>query len=194
MSNGRNKIFTTLGASNHSSGERAKDDYYATDPKAMHLLLELEDFNPRILECACGEGHLSKVLKEKGYKVTSRDLVYRGFGKGGKDFLKRTKPWPGDIFTNPPYTLARAFIEKALELIPTGNRVAMFLKLQFLENKGKKDFFNTNPPKLIYVSRSRIKCAKNGDFGDGKKGKAVAYCWFIWEKGYKGFPTIKWFN
>ena len=35
------KIFTPLGASNHSVSEREKDDYYATDPKALELLLEL---------------------------------------------------------------------------------------------------------------------------------------------------------
>lgn len=25
-------------------------------------------------------------------------------------------------------------------------------------------------------------------------GSAVAYCWYIWEKGYMGETTVKWFN
>ena len=35
-------VFTPLGASNHSTGEREPNDYYATDPKAAELLLEVE--------------------------------------------------------------------------------------------------------------------------------------------------------
>jgi len=25
-------------------------------------------------------------------------------------------------------------------------------------------------------------------------GSAVAYAWFVWQKGYKGDTVIKWFN
>ena len=30
----KNSVFRTLGASNHSLGEREENDYYATEPKA----------------------------------------------------------------------------------------------------------------------------------------------------------------
>lgn len=53
--------FVTLAASNHSAGERETNDYYATEPKAVEMLLNAERFNPRIWECACGEGHISEV-------------------------------------------------------------------------------------------------------------------------------------
>lgn len=29
---------------------------------------------------------------------------------------------------------------------------------------------------------------------DEMKGSATAYAWYVWEKGYKGDPIIKWFN
>ena len=78
---GNNKsIYTTLGASNHSEKDREKHDYYATEPRAMELLLLEEQFAPVIWECACGEGHLSKVLEAHGYEVISTDLIYRGYG------------------------------------------------------------------------------------------------------------------
>ena len=32
------KIFTTLGASNHTDQEREQHDYYATDPKALEMM------------------------------------------------------------------------------------------------------------------------------------------------------------
>ena len=79
---------------------------------------------------------------------------------------------------------------------PDGKKVAMFLKVQFLEGKARRKLFEKYPPKTIWVSSSRILCAKNADF-DGMKrggGSAVAYCWFIWEKGYKGDTIVKWFN
>ena len=72
----------------------------------------------------------------------------------------------------------------------------MFLKVTFLEGKERKNLFLAFPPKVIYVSSSRILCAKNGDFQKMKDGggSAVAYAWYVWEKGYKGETIIKWIN
>ena len=72
-------VFKTLAASSHSNRERQRDDYYATEPKATELLLKEETFAPVIWECACGEGHMAKVLEAHGYQVISTDLVYRGY-------------------------------------------------------------------------------------------------------------------
>lgn len=79
-------IYTCLGASNHTSGEREEHDYYATDPKAIDYLLEKANPNKKIWECACGAGHLSKRLTELGYYVKSTDLIDRGFLGGGYGF------------------------------------------------------------------------------------------------------------
>lgn len=77
----------TLGRRNYAQNEREPDDYYATEPKALELLLELEEFDKNIWECRCGEGHLSEVLKAHGYNVRSTDLVDRGYGEGGGRLL-----------------------------------------------------------------------------------------------------------
>lgn len=185
-------VFRRLGASNHCSHERQPEDYYATDPKAVTLLLGLEKFKGPILEPCCGEGHISKVLLENGFKVKSFDLVDRGFGKV-QDFLSdEVSYWKGDIITNPPYKLANEFLNKALQIVPNGRKVAMFLKVQFLEGKQRKAFFKKYPPKKIWVSSSRLKCGMNGDFGGANS--TLAYAWFIWEKGYQGETTLDWFN
>lgn len=184
----------TLGARNYAQNEREEHDYYATEPKALELLLEKETFDPYVWECACGEGHLSKTLAEHGYIVKSTDLIDRGYGVGGVDFLKYEDKHNGDIITNPPYKFAKEFVEKSLDIIPDGNRVAMFLKLQFLESKGRRELFEKYPPKYIYVSSGRLCCAMNGDFEKYSKSNAVTYAWFIWEKGYTGEPIVRWFN
>lgn len=195
-------IFTCNGASNHSTEEREQNDYYATEPKAVEILLEQEQFSPYVWECACGEGHISEVLKAHGYKVKSSDLYDRGYeGTEIIDFLTARKEdikhdVSRDIITNPPYKYAKEFVEKALEISMTGTKVAMFLKLTFLESKARKKLFEKYPPKVVYVSSSRLQCAKNGDFEKYGKGvgTAVAYAWYVWEKGYKGDPVIKWIN
>jgi len=192
-----NSIYKTLGASNHTDKERQNEDYYATTPKAAELLLELETFSLNIWECACGEGHLSKVFESKGYNVRSSDLMDRGFGEIETDFLGIDNlEWNGDVITNPPYKYAQEFVEKALQIIPNGNKVAMFLKLQFMEGKGRKILFLKNPPKTIYVSSSRLMCAKNAEFEKmvAGGGSAVAYAWYVWEKGFVGTTELKWFN
>ena len=190
-----NSIFKTLGASSHTEGERQEHDYYATEPKAVEILLENETFNHNIWECACGEGHISKVMEVAGYNVYSSDLIYRGFGDPEPfDFLEDTlEDFEGDIITNPPYKFALEFCETALKTIQSGHKVAMLLKLTFLEGKKRQSFFKKNPPKTIYVFSSRVKCAMNGDF-ENIGSSAVAYAWFVWEKGFEGDPTIKWIN
>ena len=60
---GHAAVFKTLGASNHTEGERQREDYYATEPKATEWLCKLEQFDGRILEPSCGEGHMSRVLE-----------------------------------------------------------------------------------------------------------------------------------
>lgn len=49
------------------------------------------------------------------------------------------------------------------------------------------------PPRKVYISRSRLACYKNGDM-TGKPESAIAYAWYVWEKGFTGDPVIKWFN
>ena len=185
-----------LGARNYAQDEREENDYYATEPKAVELLLKEETFCHRIWEPACGEGHMSKVLKAHGYDVLSSDLISRGYGDGGVDFL--AIPAYGDkecdIVTNPPYKYAKEFVEHALDMVAEGHKVAMFLKIQFLEGKARRKLFDTTPPQTIYVSSGRLRCAMNGDFDKYAKSNAICYAWFVWRKGHQGPCELKWFN
>lgn len=187
-----NSIYKTLGASNHTDHARAEHDYYATDPDAVKELLKVESFCSDIWEPACGELHISKVLTEAGYKVYNSDIVYRGCEDKVVDFLDTNqKDLAIDIITNPPYKYAKLFVERALDTVGNGHKVAMLLKLTFLEGQARGELFDIQPPKKIYVFRKRTKCAMNGDF-ESTGSSAVAYAWFVWEKGFSGKPTIDW--
>ena len=181
--------------------ERVEDDFYATDPKSLELLsYKLEEDNIKlnryIWECACGQGHLSEVLKNKGYSVCSTDLVDRGYGIGDVDFLGSVyNNFSGDILTNPPYKYAQDFIEHSLHILQDGHYCIMFLKIQFLEGKVRKEMFKKYPPKYIYVFSERQNPMRNGQPLDenGKKwSSTMCFAWFIWEKGFTGEPVIRW--
>lgn len=195
-----NSIWKTIAATNHSPEAREENDYYATDPKSIDKLLQVEWLSERIWECACGGGHLSERLTENGHCVYSSDIVDRGYKRHTRtmDFLKATEaPFADsfDIVTNPPYKYAKEFVLKAMELLPLRGKCCMFLKLTFLEGKARyKELFSKYPPKRIYVFPERINCAKNGDFAklEASGGGAVAYGWFIWRKGFKGKTKIDW--
>ena len=196
--NGNSKsTFVTLGASSHTEHDRAEHDYYSTDPKALEIFLDKikEDnitLHNKIWESACGEGHLSRVLENQGYQVFSSDLVDRGFGKV-QDFLnyENQNKLSVDILTNPPYNKAQEFVEKALDVIQDGYYVVMFLKIQFLEGKERRKLFDKYPPKYVYVNSARQICYLNGDMSK-KMSSATCYCWYVWEKGWKGEPIIRW--
>ena len=193
----KNTIYLTLGASNHTDKERQNEDYYATHPEAAEWLIKLEYFDGKdIWECASGENHLANVFKDAGFTVRTSDIIKRTEETEVIDFLTYEGEWNGHIITNPPYKNAQEFIEKALSIVPEGKKVCMFLKVQFLEGKARRKMFEKYPPKRIWVSSSRILCAKNGDFERMIKGggSAMAYAWFVWENGYEGDTVVKWFN
>lgn len=182
-------IFVTIGASNHGLEDREENDFYATAPKAVEKLLEKETFSKDVYECACGQGHISKVLKEHGYNVHSSDLINRGYGEV-LNFFQIDKI-DGDIITNPPYKLAIEFVYHALEIVNEGNKVAFLLKIQFLESEQRRKLFNQYPPKYVYVFSNRVICAKNGEF-EKYTSSAICYAWFIWIKGEATEPIIRW--
>ena len=207
----KNSVFKTLGASNHTDKERESLDYYATDPIAIDKLAAVYDIPWRVWEPACGAGHLAKRLIELGCFVEATDIVYRGFGKGGVDFLKSPMIfYPKEelikgggvqkvtpcILTNPPYKYATEFVEHAMEILPKGAPAIMLLKTTALEGKGRWErLYSTGYLKAVYQFSEWLLCAKNGDF-DGMKaggGSAVSYAWFIFANdGKNDPPKIYW--
>ena len=189
MTSFRHIAFRQIGASNHAAEARGLYDYYATEPSAIDELLGKEDFNHSVWEPACGQCHLVKRLEEFGHDVRASDLVVRPCDHAieGLDFMSCYDKWGGDIITNPPYNIAEDFIMHSLDLVKDGAKVAMFLKVLFLEGSCMYErMFKPFPPKKVYVCSKRMNCTKNGDFEKYSKNNFAAYAWFVWEKGYRG--------
>lgn len=181
--------------------EREDNDYYATDPYAIQIALptlQKIGLNKKVWEVACGEGHLAKELEKNGYTVKATDLVDRGYGEVS-NFLTNNDHWNGDILTNPPFNKAEEFIRHSFDVINNGNRIFMFLKIQFLETPKRKQLFEEFPLEYLIVNSQRIGCARNGNFGEymsfrnGKWcGDTQFYAWFVFRKSYDGDSKILW--
>lgn len=177
------------------NAERQKEDFYATEPKALEIFLDkLNDDGvnlSKVWEPSCGMGHLAEVLKSHQKLERATDLIERGYGVGGVDFLDMQETYDGDILTNPPFKLAEKFVEKGMDLLQDGNKLILFLKIQFLEGQKRKELFKKYPPKYVYVNSARQLCAKDGEF---HKYTATTqfYAWYVWEKGYTGDTIIRW--
>lgn len=179
-----------------STRNRVSNDFYATPQNAVLPILERETMEGSILECACGEGHISKLLIEKypNSEVISTDLIYRGYGEGDVNFLTFDYNRKFDnIITNPPFKYAKEFIERSLEL--ANNKVIMFAKIQLLESEVRREMFESYPPKYIYVFSKRVSPLRNGSPVDenGKKwSSTMCFAWFVWNIGYTGETIVRW--
>lgn len=187
-------------AGGNPKNKRVDNDFYATNPEAVKILFKNYTFDAvTILEPCVGEGHIAKTVNEilNKREITVLDLVDRGYPNTIiQDFLtwKTDKRFDG-IITNPPYSLAQEFAEKGFQLLENHGKMVLFLKLQFLEGKKRKEFFKKYPPKYIYVFSSRMATWNNGKPLDpnGKKwATTMCHAWFIWEKGFNGEPIIRW--
>lgn len=177
--------------------------FFATPFYATHAILDHEELQGSILEPAAGEGHISKVLRDryKGSQIVSTDLIERNDKwhcniKSGVNFLttKYTHRY-GNIVTSPPFLLSKEFVEKALTV--ANRKVIMFMKLQFLEGQKRGDVLKKQPLKAVYVFLQRCAPLKDGrDFmPNGKRwSSSVPFAWFVWEKGYEGEPVIRWLD
>lgn len=175
--------------------KRAEADFYPTPESTTRALLDREKFEGTIWECASGDGSMSKVIENTcgKLKVFSSDIRDDDtiYGTKKTDFLEVASLNSQDnIITNPPYRYAKEFVLKAKKCAT--KKVAMLLKLVFLESSGRYEMFKDKefPLKKVYVFCKRQKIYANGIIG--KNSGLIAYAWFVWDKNHKGEPAIEW--
>lgn len=182
---------------------RDEDDFYATQKDSVRDLFKIHNFGKDLIfnEPCVGQGHIADVIKENNpLSVFTSDLVDRGYpGTKVYDYLENSicpssVGWADWVITNPPFKHAKEFTERALSETRCG--VAMFLRIQFLESLGRKEWLQSSPLKHVYVFSKRQAPLRGGteiDPRTGKKwGSAMCFAWFLWEHGYEGDPMIKW--
>jgi len=163
-------------------------DFYPTPEWATQALLEQENFDGSIWECACGDGAMSVVIKQYGYNVYSSDLYERGYGEGGIDFVSSNKKFD-NIITNPPFHSAEQFVSSGIR--NASKKFALLLRLAFLESARRQtEIFNLNPPARVWVFSERITFYPKGVVRKGNG--TTAYAWFVWDKAWIDNTELCW--
>jgi len=152
---------------------RKSNDFYPTPQGTTRALLPVIDgiFPKQVWEPACGMGHMSRILTEGGYDVTSTDLIDRGFGSC-VDFLRTSRPLAPAIVTNPPFNLAVDFIVHALSLLGV-EHMALILPNNFWNVKRNVEVFELLPPRAVLPMTWRLDTS-----GEGRP--TLSFMWCIW--------------
>ncbi|WP_428668073.1 hypothetical protein [Reyranella sp.] len=170
--------------------DREKDDFYPTPASLTRALVKLEQFDGPVWECACGDGAMSRILAE-GNITFATDLVARGGYAGGVDFLLEQKLMAPNIVTNPPFKLWQQFANHALDL--GAEKVVLLGRVLNLEGKAASALMQRRGLARVLVSAGRVDILPPGAKSTGKGG-IIAYAWYVFERGFRGDPVIKWFT
>lgn len=94
------------------------------------------------------------------------------------------------IMGNPPYSLAKEFILKSLDLLEDSGYLLFLLRLTVLESQDRYENLYSKGlnPKEVWISTRRI------SFSGNKKSSPDAYCLCLWQKGWRGETTLKWLD
>jgi len=130
-------------------------------------------------EPACSSGKMVAALRQAGFDVVGSDITQ------GVDFLGQApETGVGAIITNPPYALAREFIE-ALHFDDI-RIVAMLLRTDFHHAASRRHLFADCAmfaKKVVLTKRIRW-------FEDSYGSPSFNHCWMIWDRQHRGPPTV----
>jgi hypothetical protein len=190
-------ISTAGGSDKSSLEERIKIyDGFGTPEIAIQELILREKFNNYIWEPAAGEFDIVKILRPKFSVFTSDIYRWHSQLQAQQDFLTSTNLPYGqrcDIISNPPFSLGQEFVAKAMEVLQFGSKLALLLRVQFLEGiTRKRILWDKYPPIRVWVFSYRIPRMHRFNYHGKKTTSVMCFAWFVWIKGYQGKTEIKW--
>lgn len=162
------------------NGKRRAGDFYPTPWAATEAMRRALDLPRAIWEPACGDGALARVLSQHGHIVTCSDINPQMDGAAKIDFVGSDRPIKVKatggfaIVTNPPFSLAEAFIRRALSITP---KVALLLKANYWNAASRLPLFEEHPPSRVMPLTFRIDVTGQGN-------PTMDVCWYAW--GFDG--------
>lgn len=170
-------------------------DDFPTPPWATRALCEYlseRDFISRTDSCrepAANRGYMARTLEEYFDTVEASDVFDYGVGYPVKDFLNDSFEDVDWTITNPPFVLAKDFIQKSFGTTTKG--IAVILRTAFLEGKRRyEELFSEYPPAYVLQFVERVPMVK-GRY-DPTASSATAYAWFVWLAADNGVTTLDW--
>jgi hypothetical protein len=198
---------TTVLRRRHPSGiglpsgyPRAANDYYTEPRWLVDALLRHERFVDPVIDPCCGGGSIVAALRDAGYAATGSDIADRGFGERA-DVLQLRQPI-ASLVSNPPFKLAEQIVWRCLPLLIPGGKLALLLRLAFLESQERQRLFDETPLARVLVPRQRASMPPGCTDGPrdhhgalipaAASGGSTPYAWFIWEPGCVHPTTLGW--
>jgi hypothetical protein len=179
---------------NYNSGHvRQPQNFYRTPAEVTKELLEtLRRERIRlpngIWEPCCGDGAMAEVLKADGHYVVATDLMDRGYGEGGRDFMLETRLPDGvtAIVTNPPYgPELPKFVDHALDLLrPVDGMLALLLNSQWKTSATNSKRCRVHAYEASVTLSKRIRW-----FPGTKEQPKENHCWLIWDHSRRPGPA-----
>jgi len=148
------------------AGKRLNDtDFYATPPWCYeNLEIDWTQFSSAHEPCR-GDGRIEYFLEEEvGIPCTYSEIME------GRDFFDHTEK-TDLILTNPPFSMAREFIDHSLSI---SNTCIMLLRINYLGSIGRHAWWKENTPTALHVLSKRPSFT-------GKGTDATDYAWYVWD-------------
>lgn len=176
--------------------ERDALDFYIEERWVNERLFDMETFHTgKIYDPACGVGRVLEAAQAAGYSVLGSDIVDRDcrFQDAKADFLHGvvTTKIPIDIVSNPPFTIADEFLQKALKV--TTHKVALLMPATWHLGDWRARMLRRTPLRRVWCLSPRPSRPPGLAILDGlvPGGGRSDFAWYIWEHGYDGHPELR---
>ncbi len=168
---------------NLAGNERRADDFYATPAWCTEAIWPHLRRTECVLDPCAGAGAILDVAVKHGAATVGIELdgsrqaiaCERGHSVRIGDALADRWPFCTAVVTNPPYSLAAFFIDRALSERTEHIDRAFLLRINYLGSQ-KRAAFHRAHPSDIYVLPRRPSFTGGGT-------DATEYAWFVWGPG-----------
>jgi len=161
-------------SSTNRSSVRSPNDYYVTPVNQIVDFLcafrqdtKISFRNNSFLDpCAGGDGDhsmsypaaLRMMIGDEPIDIETIDIREDSDARDKRDYLDPATPVkPVDIIiSNPPFSLAQEFINKALKDVKSGGYVIFLLRLTYFGSKDRRDWWRENMPSFGYIHSKRM--------------------------------------
>jgi Uncharacterised methyltransferase family (DUF6094) len=181
--------------------ERREADFYPTPPSATLALLPELHAQPAgwpapvslpqgalVFDPCCGDGAILDVARQSGYRTIgfeldegrAREASERLHTVDCRDALE-ARFWPrcDALVTNPPFSLAKEFVDRAFaEGLPERVDCAFLLQLDFAASQGRARWHGMHPSDILVLSKRPTFAYDGSDMAE--------YAWFIFGPGRGG--------